>query len=287
MQKPIKLFFTILLFFSSLITFSQVKLPYQIFDKNGKVVSYPIVIKQLEKSSIVLFGEYHDNSIIHWLQLEITKELSLKKSLILGAEMIEADNQKQLNQYLLGEINQKKLDSTARLWPNYKTDYKPLVDFAKANAIPFIATNVPRRFASLVFKQGFTALDQLSDQEKLWVATLPINYNPMLPGYVKMVEEMGGHGGENLPKAQAVKDATMAHFILLNGKEDSLFIHFNGTYHSDNFDGIYWYLKQAQPKKVVRTIATVTQENIAVLEKENYNKADFIIVVDQDATKTY
>lgn len=282
-----KLFFSIIVFFISLSTYSQVKIPYQIFDKNGKVISYTKVIKQLGTSSIVLFGEYHDNSIIHWLQLELTKELALQKSLILGAEMIEADNQMQLNQYLAGEINQKKLDSTARLWPNYKTDYKPLVDFAKANVIPFIATNVPRRFASLVYKQGFSALEKLTDSEKLWVATLPINYDATLPGYVKMVAEMGGHGGDNLPKAQAIKDATMAHFILMNCKENSLFIHFNGTYHSDNFDGIYWHLKQAQPKKIVRTIATVTQENCSILDIENYNKADFIIVVDQDVTKTY
>lgn len=276
-----------LLFFSSFICLGQIKPPYQIFDKNGNAISYEMVLDQLENKSVILFGEYHDNSIVHWLQLEITKDLFEKKALILGAEMIEADNQKQLNQYLAGEINQKKLDSTARLWPNYKTDYKPLVDFAKEKSIPFIATNIPRRFASLVFKRGFSALEELTEEEKTWVASLPISYNPDLPGYLKMKEEMGGHGGENLPKAQAVKDATMAHFILLNSKATSLFIHFNGTYHSDNYEGIYWYLKQAMPSSSIGTIATVTQEKCTFLEKENFNKADFIIVVDSDVTKTY
>jgi uncharacterized iron-regulated protein len=47
--------------------------------------------------------------------------------------MIETDNQQALNQYLAGKIDQKALDSLARLWSNYKTDYKPLVDFAKDN----------------------------------------------------------------------------------------------------------------------------------------------------------
>ena len=31
----------------------------------------------------------------------------------------------------------------------------------------------------------------------------------------------GGHGGETLPMAQAIKDATMAHFILSNLFEGS------------------------------------------------------------------
>ena len=201
--------------------------------------------------------------------------------------MLEADNQKQVNQYLKGEINQKKLDSTSRLWFNYKTDYKPLVDFAKENNVAFIATNIPRRFASLVFKNGFEALDRVSTEEKSWIAPLPILYDATLPGYVKMVQEMGGHGGENLPKAQAVKDATMAYFISKNRTENSLFIHYNGSYHSDNFEGIYWYLKQQNPNLKIITIATVSQKDISKLEVEHYNKATFIIVIDEDVTKTY
>ena len=269
------------------IVLSQNKQSYQIFNQNGNKVSYKKLINTSQKSDVLLFGEYHDNSVAHWLELEITKDLFKKKGLVLGAEMLEADNQKQVNQYLKGEINQKKLDSTSRLWPNYKTDYKPLVDFAKENNAAFIATNIPRRFASLVFKNGFEALDKLSAEEKSWIAPLPIFYDATLPGYVKIVQEMGGHGGENLPKAQAVKDATMAYFINKNRTDTSLFIHYNGSYHSDNFEGIYWYLKQQNPNLKIITIATVIQKDISKLEVENYNKATFIIIIDEDVTKTY
>ena len=266
---------------------SQNKQSYQIFNQNGNKVSYKKLINTSQKSDVLLFGEFHDNSVAHWLELEITKDLFEKKGLVLGAEMLESDNQKQVNQYLKGEINQKKLDSTSRLWPNYKTDYKPLVDFAKENNIAFVATNIPRRFASLVFKNGFEALDKLSVEEKSWIAPLPILYDATLPGYVKMIQEMGGHGGENLPKAQAVKDATMAYFINKNRTDTSLFIHYNGSYHSDNFEGIYWYLKQQNPNLKIITIATVTQKDISKLEVEHSNKATFIIVIDDDVTKTY
>ena len=277
----------ILISFFFLYSSAQNKPSYLIYDQNGKKASYKDIINSSQKAEVLLFGEYHDNSVAHWLELEITKDLFGKIVLVLGAEMLEADNQKQVNQYLNGEINQKKLDSTARLWPNYKTDYKPLVDFAKENKVDFIATNIPRRFASLVFKNGFEALDKLSNEEKFWIAPLPILYDSNLPGYSKMIQEMGGHGGENLPKAQASKDATMAHFINKNRKENSLFIHYNGSYHSDNFEGINWYLKQENPTIKIVTIATVSQNDISKLEPEYLGKANFIIVIDEDVTKTY
>lgn len=266
---------------------AQEKLPFIIFDGNGRETSYKDMLKASERAEVVLFGEEHDNAIAHWLQLELTKDLAQKKKLVLGAEMIEADNQKQLDQYLKGEINQKQLDSTARLWSNYKTDYKPLVDFAKTNKIPFIATNIPRRFASLVYKNGFSALENLTSEEKEWIATLPIPYDAKLPGYLKMLAMSDGHGGENLPKSQASKDATMAYFILKNKKPETTFVHYNGTYHSDNFEGINWYLLQKEPKLKIVTIATVTQKDIIRFEKENLHKADFILVIDEDVTKTH
>lgn len=270
-----------------LFSFSQNKLSYQIFDKNGHSTSYKKIIKNALKSDIVLFGEYHDNSIAHWLELELAKDLFEKKTLLLGAEMLEADNQNQLNRYLKGEINQKQLDSTARLWPNYKTDYKPLVDFAKDINIPFVATNIPRRFASLVFKQDFIALEKLSELEKSWIAPLPIAYDPTLSGYAEMLNMDSEHANDKMPKAQAIKDATMAYFILKNRTENSLFLHYNGSYHSNNFQGIYWYLKHDNPALKIVTIATVSQKDITKLEKEYLMTADFIIVIDEDVTKTY
>jgi uncharacterized iron-regulated protein len=237
-------------------------------------------------AEVVFFGELHDNSLIHWLQLELTKDLAEKHSLVLGAEMIEADNQKQLDQYLKGEINQKVFDSTARLWPNHKTDYKPLVDFAKEKHFPFIATNVPRRYARQVNKQGLESLNDLDAKEKQWIAPLPIAYDANLPGYVEMMKMMGEHATPNMPKAQAIKDATMGYFIAKNLKPGTIFVHYNGTYHSNNFEGINWYLKRAKPAVKIMTIAAVSQNDVSKLEKENLNLADFILVVDEDMTKT-
>ncbi len=260
---------------------------YQLFNAKGKKVTYGKMLKTMQQQNIILFGEYHNNAIAHWMQLELTRDLGQNQALVLGAEMFEADNQIPLSQYLAGEIDAKGLDTLARLWPNYKTDYAPLVNLAKERSWPFIATNIPRRFASMVSHEGFAALDSLTEQEKSWVAPLPIAYDPELPGYVAMIEMMGGHGGETFPMAQASKDATMAHFILDGYQPDRPFIHYNGAYHSDNFEGILWYLQHERPDLNYGTITTVTQADLSKLAPENINRANFILVVDEDMTPTY
>jgi uncharacterized iron-regulated protein len=281
-------FSTLLLtFLFATTSFGQDKQAYEIFDAKGTKTSYEKIIKTALKNKIVLFGEYHNNPIVHWLQYEFTKDLFAKKGLVLGAEMFETDNQNQLNDYLSGKINQKVLDSTARLWKNYKTDYKPLVDFAKDKKVSFIATNIPRKYASMVYKKGLEELQTISFEEKKLMAPLPIEFNGELPGYKEMLKMEGNHAGDKMPKAQAIKDATMAWFILKNLKENYIFIHYNGTYHSDNFEGISWYIKEHNPEVSIMTIATVEQKDVKDLEKENLGKADFIIVVDEDMTKTH
>ncbi|MBK8521979.1 MAG: ChaN family lipoprotein [Chitinophagaceae bacterium] len=282
-----KYLFLIVLLATSVIAFAQQKPAYILYNAEGKKISYNKMIKQLAKQDIVLFGEFHNNAISHWLELAVAKDLSEKRNLTFGAEMFEADNQQALNNYLSGKLTAKGLDSSARLWSNYKTDYAPIVNFAKEKNAPFIATNIPRRHASLVSKKGFEALDTLPALEKNWIAPLPIDYDANLPGYVKMIEMMGGHGGPNMPKAQASKDATMAYFILQHFKPGNLFIHYNGAFHSDNYDGINWYLKRKQPDLKYATITTVSQKNIKELLAENKGRADYIICVDLDMTNTY
>ncbi|OAQ42342.1 iron-regulated protein [Pedobacter psychrophilus] len=268
-------------------SYSQDKPAYIIYNKDGKKVSYGKMIKTLAQQNVVLFGEIHNNPISHWLEFNLAKDLSQNKTLTLGAEMFEADNQSPLNNYVSGKIDNKTFTQDTRLWPNYDTDYSPLVEFAKERNLNFIATNIPRKYASLVFKKDFISLDSLTSEEKSWIAPLPIKFEPNLPTYQNILKMMGGHGSELLVKAQAIKDATMAHFILANYKPDNIFLHFNGAYHSDDFEGILWYLKQENADLKYATLSTVSQDNISSLAKENIGKADFIICVDSSMTNTY
>jgi uncharacterized iron-regulated protein len=267
--------------------FAQKKPSHIIYNAKGKKVSYGKMIKVLAEKDFVIFGELHNNPIAHWLQYEVTHDLAEQRQLILGAEMFEADNQPQLDSYLKGKIDYKQLDSLARLWNNYKTDYAPLVDFARENKLPFIATNIPRRYANMVYKKGFAVLDTLSRKEKAWIAPLPIVFDSELPTYQNILKMTGDHGTPELVMAQAVKDATMAHFILKNYESGHLFIHFNGAFHSNYYEGILWYLQREKDNLNYGTISTVSQEYIHKLAKDNLGKADFIICVNSNMTTTY
>lgn len=270
--------------------FKSDKPAYILFSKEGHTVKYSKMLKDIQSADIVLFGESHDNPISHWLELELAKDLfELKKeNLVLGAEMFETDNQVILNEYLDSLISRTSFESEARLWPNYKTDYKPLLEFANKNQLKFIATNVPRRYASLVNKKGLEALEVLSTEAKTFLPPLPIDYDSTLNCYISMMEMegMGPHITENFPKAQAIKDATMAHFMLKGWSAGKILLHFHGSYHSENFESIYLYLKNENPNLKIITLSTVSQEDVSKLTEENTGKADFTICVDKNMTKT-
>ena len=273
-------------------SFAQDKLAYQLFDKELKPVNYKQAIKKIGKADIVLFGELHNNPICHWLQVELTHDLyaTHKSDLLLAAEMFETDDQLVLNEYLQGQIKEKHLKSAAKVWSNYDTDYAPLVELAKVNKLTFVASNIPRRYANMVARSGLPSLDSLTEQAKKYIAPLPIEVDMELPNYKKLMEMMKGHAGatsEQFVQAQAVKDATMAHFILQNWKKGKHIIHYNGSYHSNNFEGIVWYLKKQNPKLKIVTISSVSQDSIDQLGKEHLNLADFIIAIPNRMTKTY
>ncbi len=286
-----KLFFPAIILFAVTFSYAQPRPAYQLFDREGRQVDFGQMLGKSAQTQIVLFGELHNNPIAHWLQLELSRELAEKvgEHLVLGAEMFEADNQLILDEYLSGLINERNFTAEAKLWNNYATDYKPLVELAKEKGIPFIATNIPRRYAALVNRQGFEGLEKLPEEAKKYIAPLPPAYDPELPGYKAMLEMTGmpAHANQNFPKAQAIKDATMAHFIYKNLNRSGVFVHYHGAYHSNNYEGIFWYLRQLDEKLQIVTISTVEQDDISALEEGSLGLADFIIVVPATMTKTY
>ena len=98
---------------------------------------------------------------------------------------------------------------------------------------------------------------------------------------------MGGHGSINLADAQAIKDATMSHFIMEYWDPGKLFVHYNGAYHSDEFESMNWFLKQAEPDLNIVTISTVSQDNLDQLDEDSRGKAHFIIAVPSNMTQTH
>jgi len=278
----------------SLASFRSDKPAYLLYNSEGKNIKYQKMIESISSADVVFFGELHDNPIAHWLEYEVTADLYeiATDRLVMGAEMFETDNQLLLDEYLSSAYEADKFEAEVKLWKNYKTDYKPLMEFARKNKLPFIATNIPRRYASMVSKKGLQVLDSLTSQAKEYIAPLPVFYDPEVKCYKDMldmpgIQGMGGKPNENIPKAQAIKDATMAHFILKNMEPGRLFIHYNGSYHSDNYLGIIYYLRLYRPGIRVATISTVVQADIDTLSAENKSVADFIVVIPETMTHSF
>lgn len=267
------------------------KKAYAIFNAEGKEIGYDELIAELAKPDAVFFGETHNCPIAHWLEYEVARSLYVihGDKLMMGAEMLEADNQLILDEYMQRIISYDRYEEEARLWDNYSTDYAPFVLFAKEEGIPFVATNVPRRYANVVKNRGLQYLDSLSDEAKRYLPPLPIDftYDSSNDGAFALMGMMG-HSDVNpeyMAQAQAIKDATMGWFIAKNMKHK--FLHFNGNLHSDGHGGIIPYLLRYRPGTTVKVICSVRQEKIDQLDEVNQGRADFYICVPEDMTTTY
>jgi uncharacterized iron-regulated protein len=273
---------------------AQNKPAYQLYNQKGEIEDYNTVINDLSKSDMVFFGEYHNNPISHWLQLEMTKSFYEIKgdSLFFGAEMFENGNQLVMDEYLAGFYPEKKmLPEMTNMWKNYKTDYKPLVEFAKKNNLRFIASNIPRRYASLINKGGLDTLKILSPEARAMIGPdLEKYFDPTVKAYAEMADKMGEHIPSNMlyiQSAQAAKDATMAHFSLKYFNKGDFYFHFNGSYHSNYNQGIIWWIHKIQPGLTIKSVATVDRtewDEMTVEEKATI--ANYTIVVADNMTKT-
>lgn len=264
---------------------------FRIFDSKGKEVSFQKMMTKVSQNQVVLFGEFHDNPISHWLEVNVLIELNKQTKgpkLAVGFEMFELHQVKALNDYIQNKSYKVLKDST-ELWTNFKTDYKPVLDSAIAQGnIPF-AANVTRKYASLVFKKGLAALDTLPDNQKKLMAPLPFPFDSTLTQYVELIE-MGKEmhaSGINFAYAQAIKDATMGYSISQHVKNGEKVYFLNGAFHSDFHQGIMWYVQKYVPGTTVGTITTVSQKDVRRLQKEHLNRADFIVVVNETMTSTH
>jgi len=276
------------------LTSAQNKPAYQLFKNNGEIANYDDMITDLVQSDMVFFGEYHNNPISHWMQLEMSKSFFEVKGnkLFFGAEMFENGNQLVLNEYLKGMYPEDKMiTEVTQLWSNYKTDYKPLVEFAKEHSLRFIATNIPRRYASMFNKMGMDALKKLSPEALAMIGPDLENYfDPTVKAYAEMADKMGGHVPPNMlniQTAQASKDATMAHFSIKNFNSGDFLFHFEGSYHSNYNQGIIWWIHKIKSGFTIKSITTVTHSEWSEMTDDEKNSiANYIIVVADNMTQT-
>ena len=222
----------------------------------------------LARADVVFLGEQHDDPATHRLELALFQALhaAVGPRLVLSLEMFERDVQPLLDAYLAGGIPEADFLAKSRPWPNYATDYRPLVEYAKANGLRVIAANVPRPIASKVARQGLAALKSLDAPTRAQAAST-VDCPPG-PLFERFKETMQGHPGitdadvARMYLAQCLKDATMAESIaqaLLGFEPSPLVFHVNGAFHSDEGLGVPEQLRLRMPqgRQVVTTVLPV------------------------------
>src|SRR5262245_14970879 len=114
----------------------------------------------LAAADVVVFGERHDATALHAEHLRILRELHAQRAdLVVTMEMFERDVQPVLWQYLVGDIDESEFLARSRPWPNYGTDYRPIIEFARANRVEVLAANAPRATVARVRDRGIQALE--------------------------------------------------------------------------------------------------------------------------------
>lgn len=277
------------LLFCTIAASGQDKSTYKVYDtKKKKEISVEDIIKDFANADVLFFGEEHDDSIGHMLEAQIFEQAhkAYGKKMVLSMEMFEADVQIVVDEYLSGLILEKNLIKEGRAWKNY-TDYKPLIEYAKANNIYVIAANTPARYTNAITRNGLGYLPKFGRATYRW---LPPSVDTATGRYYeKFLEIMGGHGvmpGMHIYQSQNLWDATMAYsihkFILQN--PDKKILHLNGRFHTDEKLGIPAQLAKlsksdSEPLKMLNISCFYSEGDLQNPDwKKHENLGDYIII---------
>lgn len=254
--------------------------------QSGKNLTAAQLASKLQKYDVVFFGEYHDQSEIHQYELELFKAMYKAKGakLALSMEMFEADNQSKLNNFLADTLSEENFLAASRPWPNYRTDYAPLVNFAKEKKMPVIAANVPRFLAAHVAKNN-ASTEGVEAQYQQW---LPKHtYAPEGAYKDKFYAQMSSPAAPmKMPPqrlaavyaAQCLKDDKMAESIaaFADAHQNMQILHINGCFHSDAHLGTAQKLEALRPELKVAVITPLERK-----QKGEKPAGDFVVWFDR------
>lgn len=254
--------------------------------QSGKNLTAAQLASKLQKYDVVFFGEYHDQSEIHQYELELLKAMYKAKGakLALSMEMFEADNQSKLNNFLADTLSEENFLAASRPWPNYRTDYAPLVNFAKEKKMPVIAANVPRFLAVHVAKNN-ASTEGVEAQYQQW---LPKHtYAPEGAYKDKFYAQMSSPAAPmKMPPqrlaavyaAQCLKDDKMAESIaaFADAHQNMQILHINGCFHSDAHLGTTQKLEALRPELKIAVITPLERK-----QKGEKPAGDFVVWFDR------
>lgn len=272
--------------------------PVRVYDTRRQAFSdFEAMLADLARADVVIVGEQHGDPNTHRLQAAMLEGL-LRRGVhvTISLEMFERDVQPALSDYLGGAITQEEFLTRARPWPRYASDYRPLVELARAHGRPVIAANVPRRLASAIATGGLDELDRLSAAERALVASEL--RCPLDAYFERFTQAMSAHPpagvetegaeakrevNERYYHSQCAKDETMAEAIVAAfarlGDGRATIVHFNGAFHSDFGCGVTERVRRRVPGRRVAlvSILPVTDIDAVVPAEEDLRRAEYLV----------
>lgn len=228
-------------------TAPEVWAPHRVYDaRHNRFSDFETLATEAARADVVILGEHHDDAGTHRMELALLQAVARRRAnVVLALEMFERDVQPILDQYLAGAIAEEAFLKASRPWPNYASDYRPLIEFAKVHHWKVVAGNVPREMARAVAAGGLEAVSRLGDSTRAWAAAAfgcPTDDDYFKRFGQAMAEHPMGAGGptvENMYRSQCVKDETMAESIVRARRDANapLVIQYNGDFHSDFGEG--------------------------------------------------
>lgn len=270
--------------------------PHRVYDtKAKKFLDFETLVARLSAGDLVFVGEQHDDPGTHRMELALLEGLARRRdSIVVAMEMFERDVQPLLDDYLRGATSEDELLKSGRPWKNYASDYRPLVEWARAHGWPVVASNVPRPLASLVGRAGLPALDTLSGASRAQVAgVLACPEDDYYDKFVAVMGDLSAHGpapaGADSPKArvarmylaQCVKDETMGESVARVWRPGRLVVHYNGSFHSDFRLGTAERAQRRAPEARMVVVTAVPVKDLDGLRpsKEDRKRANYLLYV--------
>jgi len=302
---------------------------YRVYSGDGTGSSIDDIVAAMAAVEVVFVGETHDDPTGHFLETELLRRAyhaveydstadGESRSVALSLEFFQRDAQPILDEYLAGLITEKAFLAASRPWPRYKTDYRPLVEFAKEQDLAVVAGNAPRRYTNRVTRLGRESLNDLGPAALATLAPLPYGQpskayrDQWIQVIMAVMEEeglkcgkpiidstqadSGAAGGQhqsahgnmgNQLHSQVLWDATMAYWIndQLVRRPDDLVLHMVGSFHVARGTGIPEQLERYRPGTQSMVVMLRAVEDINTFEAAPSGAwGDFVIQTDESHT---
>lgn len=258
--------------------------PQRVFDtRRNAFGDFESMVADLARADAVFVGEQHDDPNTHRLELAIVEGLTRRGvPVVIAMEMFERDTQGVIERYAAGTITEEQFLKESRPWPRYATDYRPLIEFARAHKLPIVASNIPRRIAADVGKSGLSVIDGLGADRSL--AARDIECPTSGSYYKRFLEAMGGHGGAtpNFFYAQCVKDETMGEAVADAFKKATdrvTVVHINGAFHTDFSEGTAASARRRMPGRRIAVVSMLPTDDIdsEKPDDDDLKRADYLV----------